>query len=67
MFYENGPFVFKENTGDFVINKYGWNLKSNLLYIESPGGVGFSESFRNFTYDDNTSADDNLRAIRKFY
>ena len=42
MVYETGPFVFKEGTSSFEINKYGWNMKANLLFISSPGGVGFS-------------------------
>jgi carboxypeptidase C (cathepsin A) len=42
MFYENGPYIFPANHTDLVVNKYGWNNVSNMLWIESPPGVGFS-------------------------
>ncbi|KAL5725002.1 hypothetical protein ACHQM5_008199 [Ranunculus cassubicifolius] len=47
-FMEHGPFQPGEN-GLLVQNKYSWNLESNMLYVESPIGVGFSYS--------NTSSD----------
>lgn len=56
MVYENGPFVFEEGTSKFMINPYSWNLKANLLYITSPGGVGFSKSKRGPDADDGTTA-----------
>lgn len=47
MVYENGPFVFaKPGSVNFEINEFAWNKKANLLYIESPGGVGFSHGLR---------------------
>jgi serine carboxypeptidase-like clade 2 len=42
LFEENGPYVFPEGQVDLVINEYSWNNISNMLYIESPPGVGFS-------------------------
>jgi carboxypeptidase C (cathepsin A) len=42
MVYETGPFVFKEGTANFDINEFAWNKKANLLFLSSPGGVGFS-------------------------
>lgn len=56
MVYENGPFIFKEGTVSFQINPNAWNLKANLLYIESPGGVGFSSSKVGIKHDDGTVA-----------
>lgn len=42
-FQENGPFIFPPGKHTFVINENAWNRKANLLYLEAPAGVGFSE------------------------
>jgi carboxypeptidase C (cathepsin A) len=42
MLYENGPFIFTRNTSELKLNNYSWNAKANLLFLESPGSVGFS-------------------------
>lgn len=67
MVYENGPFTFKEGTVNFELNPYSWNMKANVLYLESPGGVGFSSSLRGNKHDDATSAEDNYRALSRFF
>jgi cathepsin A (carboxypeptidase C) len=38
---ENGPFNLSD-TGEPVINKYSWNNKANIIYVDSPIGTGFS-------------------------
>ncbi|XP_025670731.1 serine carboxypeptidase-like 45 [Arachis hypogaea] len=39
-FSENGPF---RPNGEFLIkNEYSWNKEANMLYLETPVGVGFS-------------------------
>jgi len=42
LFQEHGPFVIDD--GEYSINKNPepWNKRANVLYIESPAGVGFS-------------------------
>lgn len=54
-----------ENGDDyFHKNEYSWNMFANVLYIESPGGVGYSTcAGTECTFDDNNSAVDNLNAI----
>ncbi|RWR79203.1 Peptidase S10, serine carboxypeptidase [Cinnamomum micranthum f. kanehirae] len=42
-FMEHGPFRVGDN-GLLIQNPYSWNLESNMLYVESPIGVGFSYS-----------------------
>lgn len=52
---ENGPFYFDVNSTQFVLNNYSWNLKANVLYLESPADVGYSVSDSDI-FNDNTTA-----------
>ncbi|KAJ9683624.1 hypothetical protein PVL29_019266 [Vitis rotundifolia] len=63
-FMENGPFQPGEN-GILVKNKHSWNLESNMLYVESPIGVGFSYSntSSDYIWNDTKTAEDNLRFV----
>ncbi|KDO72509.1 hypothetical protein CISIN_1g037032mg [Citrus sinensis] len=64
-FMEHGPFQPGEN-GQLLKNEYSWNLASNMLYVESPIGVGFSYSNTSSDYNlwnDSNTAGDNLRFI----
>ena len=68
--YENGPFVFEDQSTTLVPNPYSWNMYANMLYFESPVGVGFStwgnvES--NLNQNDLLSAEDNFAALQYFY
>ncbi|KAF0931085.1 hypothetical protein E2562_002449 [Oryza meyeriana var. granulata] len=53
---EIGPFRIKTNGTGLYLNKYSWNREANLLFLESPAGVGFSYS--NTTSDLKTSGDE---------
>ena len=65
---EHGPFVMEDGTTTFVENDYSWNKEANMLYIESPAGVGYSMCEGNdCRFNDDTSADDNLAAILYFF
>ncbi|XP_074341635.1 serine carboxypeptidase-like 46 [Apium graveolens] len=62
---ENGPFQ-PGKKGNLIKNKYSWNLESNMLYLESPVGVGFSYSNTSSDYimwNDTQTAADNLAFI----
>ncbi|KAI7736473.1 hypothetical protein M8C21_012078 [Ambrosia artemisiifolia] len=39
-FSENGPF--RPNGQGLIRNEYSWNTEANMLYLETPVGVGFS-------------------------
>jgi carboxypeptidase C (cathepsin A) len=67
---EHGPYKMESGTDFWEINPYAWNKFSNLLYIESPAGVGFStcKGLRECnSYDDDESAADNLTAVLAFF
>ncbi|KAG6547982.1 hypothetical protein Mapa_010804 [Marchantia paleacea] len=58
-FVEHGPFTVRDNA--IVLNPSSWNQESNVLYLESPAGVGFSYSNTTSDYttnDEKTGCDD---------
>nr|CAX73718.1 Lysosomal protective protein precursor [Schistosoma japonicum] len=63
---ENGPYFLEEGPR-LVENPYSWNKFANVLYFESPAGVGFSYSLdSNPLIDDNQTALDNYHALLHF-
>ncbi|KAF5474342.1 hypothetical protein F2P56_006248 [Juglans regia] len=53
---EIGPFIVDTHGNGLKHNPYSWNTKANMLFLESPIGVGFSYS--NTTSDYNNLGDD---------
>jgi len=39
---ENGPLAIDDGEDYIKTNPYPWNTKANMLWIESPAGVGYS-------------------------
>jgi len=39
---EHGPCVIDDGEEFIKKNDYPWNLRANMLYLESPAGVGYS-------------------------
>ena len=68
LFRELGPFEIDGNGTEVKLRQYTWNKLANVLFLESPAGVGYSYSKRYFCYeDDDTAASENLRSLRSFY
>ncbi|KAG9144206.1 hypothetical protein Leryth_021874 [Lithospermum erythrorhizon] len=66
-FCEHGPF--KPSGNHLVKNHYSWNKEANMLYLESPAGVGFSFSTNKsfYTYlDDGITARDNIVFLKQW-
>ncbi|XP_062501536.1 uncharacterized protein LOC134178668 [Corticium candelabrum] len=68
LFEELGPFVpFENNT--VGLNPYSWNKISNVIFLESPSGVGFSYSNTTADYivGDHRTAQDSVTFLVKFF
>uniref|UniRef100_A0A8C8EZ94 Carboxypeptidase n=1 Tax=Oncorhynchus tshawytscha TaxID=74940 RepID=A0A8C8EZ94_ONCTS len=65
---ENGPFHVKDDGATLYENKFSWNRIANILYLESPAGVGYSYSDdQKYKTDDDEVADDNYLALQSFF
>ena len=64
---EIGPFFPREDK-TLVSNPNTWSAYANILFIESPSGVGFSysDSPDDYTFNDELTADMNDALIRQF-
>ncbi len=69
--YEHGPFRLNDTTSPPTLYKfdYSWAKQANMIYLESPVGVGFSYSDDDADYkcSDDTTANDNMLAMEKFF
>uniref|UniRef100_A0A7N2M1P0 Carboxypeptidase n=1 Tax=Quercus lobata TaxID=97700 RepID=A0A7N2M1P0_QUELO len=65
---EHGPF--KVRGDNLVRNEYNWNKEANMLYLESPAGVGFSFSANKSFYtnvNEEITARDNLIFLQRWF
>ncbi|XP_054807712.1 serine carboxypeptidase 24-like isoform X1 [Prosopis cineraria] len=53
---EIGPFRINKTGSSLYLNTYSWNREANILFLESPAGVGFS--YTNTSSDLKTSGDE---------
>lgn len=68
LFTELGPFQVEDNGKNLKLNEFSWNKVANVLFMESPVGVGFSYSKNliNINTDDSTARANHL-ALRSFF
>lgn len=66
MMTEQGPFRPTAD-GGLKANAYSWNKVANMIFIEQPAGVGFSEAPSNTVHGDQQSAEDNYAFVVGFF
>lgn len=68
LFAEHGPFFIKQDLS-LGLRQKSWNDFANIIYLESPIGVGFSYTRNNspISLDDDMVADDNYAAVQSFF
>ncbi|XP_069809668.1 lysosomal protective protein-like [Dendropsophus ebraccatus] len=65
---EHGPFLIHPDSSTLKNNEYSWNKIANVLYLESPAGVGFSYSDdKNYVTGDTQTAEDHYTALKDFF
>ena len=68
LLYENGPFKLDEAGENIIDNPFSWNRIANVLYLESPAGVGYSyREPDETTEDDDTTSKQNFLALQDFF
>ncbi|KAK9158600.1 hypothetical protein Scep_005174 [Stephania cephalantha] len=68
LFYENGPFKIADNLS-LILNEYGWDKVSNLIYVDQPTGTGFSYSSdrRDLRHDETGVSNDLYDFLQAFF
>ncbi|KAL8128825.1 hypothetical protein V2J09_017980 [Rumex salicifolius] len=67
---EIGPFHINKDGKSLYLNPYAWNKAANILFVDSPVGVGFSYSKNSSdltTNGDKRSAEDSLIFLLKWF
>ncbi|XP_031500468.1 serine carboxypeptidase-like 31 [Nymphaea colorata] len=67
---EIGPFIVNSRGNGLELNPYAWNKEANVLFLESPVGVGFSYSNMTSDYDllgDDFTANDTYSFLHNWF
>ncbi|GMN61586.1 hypothetical protein TIFTF001_030676 [Ficus carica] len=67
---EIGPFHIEPDAKTLYLNPYSWNQVANILFIDSPVGVGYSYSNTSsdiLSNGDKRTAEDNLEFLLKWF
>lgn len=69
LFHEHGPLYFRQGSQVLEKNQWSWNRVANMLYLESPQGVGFSYTTKpeELVTNDEITAEDHLKAVHDFF
>jgi len=69
MMAETGPWVLEDGATTFTRNPYPWTAKANMLYIESPAGVGWSygSDKEDLKHHDMSQSKDAFVALEAFF
>jgi len=74
LFLEHGPYYpnvvdYDTQEVNLVSNYYSWNRVANMIYIDSPCGVGFSygEKISDYHSSDNITAVDTYMFLQQFF
>ncbi|KAH7351965.1 hypothetical protein KP509_19G022500 [Ceratopteris richardii] len=68
-FTENGPFRVCSASGQLKENQFAWNTVSNMLYLDSPAGVGWSYTNTSgyIVANDTLTAQDNFIFLQNWF
>ncbi|GMR32863.1 hypothetical protein PMAYCL1PPCAC_03058, partial [Pristionchus mayeri] len=72
---ELGPFLNNRDGETLYENVFSWHRVANILFLEAPRDVGYSYRANDYTgdaatenlYNDDMTADDNVKALVKFF
>ena len=69
LFQEHGPYVIDDGEYYIKTNPEPWNKRANILYLESPAGVGFSiaELVSDYQHNDMSQSKDAMAALLNWY
>ncbi|KAG9510471.1 Lysosomal protective protein [Fragariocoptes setiger] len=68
LFTELGPFRLSSSGKEVTNNTFSWNKLANVLFLESPAGVGYSYSVSDQNQsNDDTTAKSNHLALKDFF
>jgi len=67
MLTEIGPVIRDSDSKTFIKNEYSWNKNLNVLFIENPAGVGYTNVIENATYSEETTASGLHAALNNFF
>lgn len=65
LLFENGPCSVSKDGKSTVPNKYSWNNKANVMWVDQPAGVGFSTGFG--THDEAGVANNMYNFLQGFF
>jgi carboxypeptidase C (cathepsin A) len=69
LFNEHGPCVIADGETDIKVNPFSWNTRANMVYIESPAGVGYSIATgeEDMIQTDMSQSQDLMIALKDFF